>query len=878
MRPAELTLCVTAVLILVQAAAAQGTTEARREWYRRSIVNLHFDNHSRLFGQGMTVDEIVEILRPLRVSMIQVSARSGGGATYPTIVGVPAKGAEEYDTLAVWREVTGRLGTRLGIYINTIGDKPLLDANPGKWRRVNAAGTVSDDRVCILPSVAGTGYLEQVHIPQVLEIIEGYDPDSFWFDGDWSIGEPCYCAECVAAWRKETGKDDPPRSAEDPDWPQWLSLFQRRQDEYKRAVADAIHGANPRCMYTSNWSWIASHSDPRTAPDWVDTLSADVGAGTSQGATRWLRSTVLYLQAQNTPYDMLPAIYPKAVRSLPRMIQECGLTMAGGAVCYLWLNNLDERQMLHGRTCVDFVRAREPVLGPTQSASPTAVLVSETAWAREVRGAEKGFWQRDAVLGAALDLQEAHYALDLVNEDTLRARAGQYGLVVIPDQRVVAAETLAVLRGIAERGGTVLLTGAALLEPTGESEEIERLLGLRREGLDPTGRVTLRLGQTDAVLAGAWRATPADAEVLTTLSDGRPGLTRKRLGEGWLAYLALPAIPYPDFDRVLASALRALGLGPVAVPDADLEQPLVFSLRRRGAELHLHIVDLSTRVKGDLVDLDSTHATEPNPPITDLQLAMRVAGPVREVRVVPDTVGVRWQCDEGYLLAGLTGFQDHAALIIETEGEPSLPVASLGAETPLPAATPHPVPRVLLADDFETDGGPLGSFRKEGVAITDETAATGARSLRFSDGPDYAKPFYPYINPAMPPAPLRGHVRVSLALWLEEDARVVVECRDHERSGPLVRFTEDGSVEVDGSKVGTVPHDAWFTLELTLSLEEPWYDGLLRVAGREDQALGRHKYRTEEFRRPETLYLVGEGTRKAAFYVDDVVVERLLAD
>jgi len=864
MRLAELTLCITAALMLAQAAAAQGPADARRDWYRSSIVNLHFDNHSRLFGQGMSVDEIVEMLRPLRVSMIQVSARSNGGATYPTKAGVPVKGAGEYDTLAVWREVTRRLGTRLGIYMNTIGDKPLLDANPGKWRRVNAAGVVSGDQVCILPSVTGTGYLEQVHIPQVLEIVERYDPDSFWFDGDWSIREPCYCAECVAAWRKETGKDDPPKSAEDADWPRWLALFQRRQDEYKRAVADAIHGANPRCMYTSNWSWIAAHSDPRTAPDWVDTLSADVGAGTSQGATRWLRSTVLYLQAQNTPYDMLPAIYPKPVRSLPRMIQECGLTMAGGAVCYLWLNNLNERQMMHGRTCVDFVRAREAVLGPTESASPTAVLVSETGWAREVRGGEKGFWQRDAALAAALSLQEAHYALDLVNEETLRARAGQYSLVVIPDQRAVAAETVAALRDIAERGGTVLLTGAALLEPTGESAEIERLLGLRRQSLDGTARSTLRLGQTDFVLAGAWTATPTDAEVLATLSDGRPGLTRKRLGEGWLAYLSLPEIAYPDFDRPLASAVRALGIGPVAVPDADLQQPLAFSLRRRGDELHLHIVDL-----------DSTHATEPNPPIGELQLAMRAAGRVRGVKVVPETTGVRWQCDEGYLLAGLTDFQDHAALIIETDGEPSLPAASLGAETPLPTATPHPVPRVLLADDFETDGGPLGSFRKEGVAITNETAATGARSLRFSDGPDYAKPFYPYINPAMPPAPLRGQVRVSLALRLEEGARVVIECRDHERSGPLVCFTEDGSVEVDGGKVGTVPHDAWFTLQLTLSLEEPWYDGLLRVPGQQDQPLGKHKYRTEEFRRPERLYIVGDGTRKASFYLDDVLVERL---
>lgn len=856
---------------------AQELDQSRNEWYRHSVVNLHFDNHSRLFGRELTVEQIVDMLRPLRVTMIQVSARSGGGATYPTRVGVGVAGTDEYDTLAVWREVTRRLGVKFGIYMNTIGDKLVAQQNPGKWRRVDASGKASED-LCILPSPAGTGYLEQVHLPQVLEVLERYSPDSFWFDGDWSMQRPCYCEECVAAWRRETGMDKPPAGDQDPAWPRWLDLYQRRQDQYKKIVADAIHGARPTCLYTSNWSWLASHSDPRTAPDWADTLSADVGAGSSQGATRALRATVLFEQAQDTPYDMLPAIYPKPQRSLPRMLQECGLTLAGGAVVYLWLNNLDERQMLYGKTCVDFIRAREAICGPTQSASPTAVLISETSWAQQARGGRAGFWQRDAALNAALNLQEAHYAVDLVNEQTLRAKADQYTAVVVPGQRALGAEALTALKDIANRGGTVLFTGQALRpEDDSDPQEVTELLGLRRDKVEDNTRVMVELGQSLAPVCGRLFVTPGNAEVIARFSDDKPALTRQRLGTGQVAYLALAEVAYPDYHRLLALALRRLGVGPLVRVGEGGEEPWGFSLRRHGSELHLHMVDLGARVGGQRVDIDSTHATEANPQVAQLALALPLRGKIQSVRVVPETTQVRWEQAGEELRVTLTSVQDHAALIVTLAEEPSVPVASLSADTPLPVSTPHPVPKVLLADDFETDSGPLGSLKVDGVAITDETAATGRRSLRFTDGPNYAKPFYPYINPALPAVPLTGQVRVLLALKLDEAATVVVECRDREKSGPLVRFDGGGKVIVDGQQRASFPPGSWFTLELRLSLEEHWYEGAIIIPGQEPQPLGRLPYRTSEFRRPDRLYLVGEGTVKSVFYVDDVIVERIEA-
>jgi uncharacterized lipoprotein YddW (UPF0748 family) len=57
--------------------------------------------------------------------------------------------------------------------------------------------------------------------PQIQEIIRHYDPDGFWFDGDYILTRPCRCASCVNDWKAETGLDAP-RQPADPQWERWI--------------------------------------------------------------------------------------------------------------------------------------------------------------------------------------------------------------------------------------------------------------------------------------------------------------------------------------------------------------------------------------------------------------------------------------------------------------------------------------------------------------------------------------------------------------------------------------------------------------------------------------------------------------------------------
>ena len=46
-------------------------------------------------------------------------------------------------------------------------------------------------------------YWEQWASVQLREMIEGYDPDGIWVDGDWP--GPCYCPRCQARFRATYG-------------------------------------------------------------------------------------------------------------------------------------------------------------------------------------------------------------------------------------------------------------------------------------------------------------------------------------------------------------------------------------------------------------------------------------------------------------------------------------------------------------------------------------------------------------------------------------------------------------------------------------------------------------------------------------------------
>jgi hypothetical protein len=884
MRVSRVTVFVIALGLLVVPPSRGAEPNA---WYWDSPVNIHWDNHGRPLGQGMTPEEIAKLFEGLDVDMIQVSARSGY-TTYPSRVGVPNPALDGYDTMATWREVTQRLGKRMWVYINVI-DAPHLVAEHPDWRRVDAKGNKS--KVCNRPSADGSGWLEQYAIPLVREIVDRYEPDGFWFDGDWQIPKVCYCDNCKAAWKAATGNAEPPKEASNPDWPQWVTLEQERLDGYKRKLAAAIHDADPDCNYVSNWSWAISHRDPRTPPAWADALSGDVGAGSSRGALYGLRFAASMLSAQeHTPHDLMSAIYPKKVRTLPRMLQEGGLVMSSGTSWFLWVNQLAPEQFDHLRACYGLVNARRKALGRTQSVNPVAVLLSETTWEHGLASEVAGYFDHQSPRNWAFALQDAYYGVDVVNEQTLREQTGRWRVVVVANQRRVRPDTLDVLRQFVERGGTLVITDGGLFSTEKELPGVVELLGVVRTPRAERALAGLSIGETTIPVHVPWMVEPHGAKVRAKdVPTDAPVLTVRRVGRGQVAYLALADVSYPDEDGLARWLMEKLRLGPmVSVSGEARANHLVFSIRRRDErQLVLHVSDLTTFADNQRIEPNSSHEIDAIRPIPKVELQVPMASAPTSVQVVPEETQVEWAHQDDMLNLVLSDFRVHAAVVLNvTHTEPLGLLPPHTQPAPLRGYATSPV---ILDENFDSTA--IGKFpdnpvwsanvdAKTAIRVTRDPASPDNRVLEFVDAPDARKRFIPYL--VMQPRGLnRGRARFSCRLYLEPGASVNVEARDAKAGsyaiGPSIRISEDGEVMAAGRTLTTVPTERWLQLELEfgLAFHEPYCRLKIVQPGKPQQQFDQLPYVDPKFTACTWLGIVSLTTKKTHFYVDDVKLQRL---
>lgn len=879
-------LCVAVLLVL---AASIAWAAPRNDWYWDSPVNIHWDNHSGALGQGMSVDEIAALFEGLNVDMIQVSARSTPYATYPTEIGIPRPNLDGYDTMATWRAVTRKLGMKMCVYINVI-EEPKLTPDHPEWMRVDAKGNKS--RVCNRPSADGSGYLETIMAPMVREIIARYDVDGFWFDGDWQIPSVCYCPNCRAAWKRLTGKDEPPKDAGDPDWPRWITLEQQRRDEYKRKLAEAIHQASDHCMYTSNWSWAISHRDPRTAPEFADTLSGDVGGGSSQGALYGLRFSCLFLSAQeHTPHDVMSAVYPKKVRTLPRMLQEGALVMSSGSSWFLWVNRLTPDQFDHLRACVGLVDARREALGRTYSLNPIAVLLSETTWRHGLTSAVPGYYDSSTPRSLAFALQDAYYGVDVVNEQTLCERLRHYQVVFVAGQRAIAAETLAALRQFVQDGGTLIVTGAGLRTGEQEDPEISALLGLSRSKEERQQVCGLTVAGGKVPLRGVWQASVSEAEVLAAFTDSDlPALTVRTLSKGQVAYFALSRFPYPDDDGLALWIIDKLRIPPmVSVSGPARDNHLAFSVRRKGdSQVALHIADMTTYAGGRRIEPNSSHEIDPVQTIPEVPLRVALATKPQSVRVLPAASDLEWHWEDGLLRLSVSNVNTHAVVIADIKPPERMKLLPRGVEAA--PARKYAYAPVLLSEDFEST--PVGKFPdkpiwtpipdpKTAIRVTEETSAEGKRSLEFVDAPDARAPFVPYLV-IFPRRLDRGRARFSCDLRLEAGSKANIEFRETRSGspyvvGPSIHFNGTGEVLAYDKKLTSVPLGQWFRCEIEFGLgfSGPTYDVTIRCSGKAAQEFSKLPYRDTSFLRCDWLGIISHAEAKSSFYVDNVRLQRL---
>lgn len=177
-----------------------------------------------------------------------------------------------------------------------------------------------------------------------------------------------------------------------------------------------------------------------------------------------------------------------------------------------------------------------------------------------------------------------------------------------------------------------------------------------------------------------------------------------------------------------------------------------------------------------------------------------------------------------------------------------------------------PGEKVALATTYEESD-------KATIRITEETAASGRRSVKFTDAPGQKQSWNPHMHYS--PNFTSGVLEGRFALRMEPGAVFFHEWRDAHtpyRVGPSLRVESDGRLLVGGKELARIPLSRWVRFEISCGLGEQATGTWELVVRPEGGAPSRFSGLpcSREFRSVRWFGFVADAREKAVFYLDDV--------
>lgn len=513
-------------------------------WHSDVFFGIHYDLHAGAkdteLGAELTPEHLRERLERVMPDWIQCDCKGHAGYTsWPTEVGSPSPGIVK-DALRIHRDVTREMGIKLGMHYSGVWDTRAIELHP-EWGRIEADGSRNPNMTCRLSE-----YDEQLMIPQMLELVEKYDVDGFWVDGENWASAPCWCEACQTEFTKRTGLTGIPKAKGEANWFEWLAFHRDLFTEHVTSYANAVHAVKPDCLICSNWMYTVRQPEPMAAA--IDYISGDFtpswGADRAAAEGRVMDSRQITWDLMAWGFTRTEGVeMPWATKSPEHLCQEIAEIVAlGGAVMIYdqpqrsgWLTSW--HQEVFGEVA-RWCRERQELCFGTQTASEVALLHLASHY---YTGNDPLFnlgSAHEPLEGALHALLESGLSTDIVLEHDALADLSQYKLVIVPEQTHLTAEIKAALAAHAEAGGTVLLTGAHL---AAEAADLAGVSGLESGSEDI--RLYLPAANRAVPVFGPWQPVQALAgtDVWTCALDQQEQgkdeieqvmVTARRVGKG----------------------------------------------------------------------------------------------------------------------------------------------------------------------------------------------------------------------------------------------------------------------------------------------------------------------------------------------------------
>ncbi len=458
-------------VVLIAAAFAEHSHSAQPsslpQLLRRaeSFLGIHFDFHAGddCTDIGRHVDrEMVEyIVDTVKPDYVQCDCKGHPGrSSYPTRVGNPAPGFV-VDPLRIWREVTAAKGVALYVHYSGVWDEKAVALHP-EWACVNAAGQASAQKT----SVFGP-YVDELLIPQLKELIDEYQIDGVWVDGDcWAV-EHDYSPRALEAFAAQTGVQRVPTSPAEPFWVEFSEFNREGFRSYLRHYVNALHAHRPDFQIASNWAFSSFMPEPVTAE--VDFLSGDYLWRNSVNAARF---EARVLAQQGKPWDLMAWSFTwtdghYSTKSIPQLQQEAAVVLAlgGGFQAYFPQKrdgSVRRWQMRLMKEVAQFCRARQKVCHRAKPVPQVGLILSSKAFYRQSPKPFAGWTEElSGIKGILQCLLDGQQVVDIVMEHHLQERARQYPLLVYPEWAYIDPDFKRLLLEYVATGGKLIVVGPA---------------------------------------------------------------------------------------------------------------------------------------------------------------------------------------------------------------------------------------------------------------------------------------------------------------------------------------------------------------------------------------------------------------------------------
>ncbi len=532
-----------------------------------------------------------------------------------------------------------------------------------------------------LPVCVNSGYLDELLLPQALEIIENYDIDEFFYD-TMSKFSPCYCDNCKRSFGKAI-----PRNSKDPDWSEYVNWYYNQYEQFFAKITRVIHEKNPEISVIFNWKWSANIPDNP-----VPHIKQLVGDLFPSGSISSFFSH--YWAGTNYPFDYMSGRFLHGLgdwsSNTPETLKYTAApAVANGGSFYLIDRQLpegpmEERAYATMKEVFGFIRKRRDVLENIKHVPETVILypfehvVGPNLEYFPDNEAHKTYYgQRLSQFRGIANIfmnHAKHYTA--MNSSNLNKFIDKYNLLILPEIDHINSETKVKIEEFVKKGGKLLITQSSNKETV--DKDILDLAGAEYHGhsdIDYSYIENKTRGVTDPILVRGNFAliTPVDgAETVANLisplgsnkdgkdfghgfappadSEGYAAVTRKKVGVGEVIYVAGPILSSHEQDMNPFISKLVLEIYDEFLPSplVKVENPAQIEMTsvRRDDDLIVHLINHS----GKEVEAGrGGRVTEYIPELFDFKLSIKSSNKDSSIISAPDGTVMDVIYENGYL-------------------------------------------------------------------------------------------------------------------------------------------------------------------------------------------------------------------------------------